>query len=150
MNRNCVLSQADMQVCLPKFPYKPFGAVPRSLFRPKASAKHPESLSGLLPYIGRHSSVTPTFSAPFPAPPKTSQASNSPKMNKPKMVWPQTAEKWFERAARQPKATLKWFVRAKTVPTKLPKWYPTAPQTEPQKWSGSLEPAQDRSGEPRH
>ena len=30
-----------MQVCLPKFPYKPIGAVPKSLFRPKAGAKHP-------------------------------------------------------------------------------------------------------------
>ena len=40
-----MLSQADMQVCLPKFPYEPFGAVPKSLFRAKASTKHPESPS---------------------------------------------------------------------------------------------------------
>ena len=32
-----MLSQANMQVCLPKFPYQPFGVASKSLFRPKAS-----------------------------------------------------------------------------------------------------------------
>ena len=98
-----MLLQADMQVCLPKFPYKPSGVVPKSLCWPKAGAKHPElqnhphqKWSGRLPnqpQIAPNSSETNNTSPeiiPKPAPsrrPPTPAQKWSRKATKPAQKW---------------------------------------------------------------